>query len=390
MSPERCGPPGWKSWRGRPPWWPQGEPFPPAGPPGGEAWRGMRRHFLRRAALFFASVVILTVGLSTLLLWAAARVLGILQGPAGLTGFGQAVLAIVLGLVLTGVVFAGRAFRRMAAPVGDLMAALGRVADGDYSARVRERGPREARTLTRAFNVMADRLERQEEQRRSLLMDISHELRTPLAVLLGNLEGMLDGVYPRDEAHLSLILEETQVLARLIEDLRTLALAESLGLRLAKAPTDLAEIARDTLASFQPQAEAAGVAVLLEAEPDLPPADVDPERIRQLLTNLLSNALRYTPRGGAVRVRCSVEDLGRIVLSVEDSGTGIPSDELPHVFDRFYKSKDSRGTGLGLAIAKSLVEAHGGKIAAHSVLGKGTTMRVTLPFRSDPTSRHSE
>lgn len=390
MSPERCGPPGWKSWRGRPPWWPEGEPFPPAGPPGGEAWRGMRRHFLRRAVLFFASVVILTVGLSTLLLWAAARVLGILQGPAGLTGVGQLVLAGVLGLVLTGVVFAGRAFRRMAAPVGDLMAALGRVADGDYSARVRERGPREARTLTRAFNVMADRLERQEEQRRSLLMDISHELRTPLAVLLGNLEGMLDGVYPRDEAHLSLVLEETQVLARLIEDLRTLALAESLGLRLAKAPTDLAEIARDTLASFQAQAEAAGVAVILEAAPDLPRADVDPERIRQVLTNLLSNALRYTPRGGTVRVRCSVENPGRIVLSIEDSGTGIPADELPHVFDRFYKSQDSRGTGLGLAIAKSLVEAHGGEISAHSVLGKGTTIRVTLPLRSDLTSGHSE
>ena len=350
----------------------------------------MRRHFLRRAVLFFASVVILTVGLSTLLLWAAARVLGILQGPAGLTGVGQVVLAVVLGLVLTGVVFAGRAFRRMAAPVGDLMAALGRVADGDYSARVRERGPREARTLTRAFNVMADRLERQEEQRRSLLMDISHELRTPLAVLLGNLEGMLDGVYPRDEAHLSLVLEETQVLARLIEDLRTLALAESLALRLAKAPTDLAEIARDTLASFQAQAEAAGVAVILEAAPDLPRADVDPERIRQVLTNLLSNALRYTPRGGTVRVRCCVEDPGRIVLSIEDSGTGIPANELPHVFDRFYKSQDSRGTGLGLAIAKSLVEAHGGEISAHSVLGKGTTIRVTLPLRSDLTSGHSE
>lgn len=389
MSPDRCAPPGWKSWRGRPPWWPEGEPFPPAGPPGGEAWRGMRRHFLRRAVFFFASVVILTVGLSTLVLWAAARVLGILQGPAGLSGFGQAVLAVLLGLVLTGVVFAGRAFRRMAAPVGDLMAALGRVADGDYSARVRERGPREARTLTRAFNAMADRLERQEEQRRSLLMDISHELRTPLAVLLGNLEGMLDGVYPRDEAHLSLILEETQVLARLIEDLRTLALAESLGLRLEKVPTDLAEIAKDTLASFQPQAEAAGVAVLLEAVPDLPPADVDPERIRQVLTNLLSNALRYTPRGGTIRVR-TVEDPGRIVLSVEDSGTGIPADELPRVFDRFYKSKDSRGTGLGLAIAKSLVEAHGGEISAHSALGKGTTIRVALPLRSDLTSEHAE
>jgi signal transduction histidine kinase len=267
----------------------------------------------------------------------------------------------------------------MATPVGDLMAAIGRVADGDYATRVGEHGPPEARTLIRAFNVMAERLQRQEAQRTSLLMDISHELRTPLAVLQGNLEGMLDGVYPRDDPHLAMVLEETQVLARLIEDLHTVTQAESLELKLARSPTDLAEVAGEAIASFRAQSEAAGVTLGLLAEPGLPRADVDPERIRQVLNNLLSNALRYTPPGGTVRVRCRAGDAGQLVLSVEDSGRGIPAEQLPHVFDRFYKSKDSRGTGLGLAIAKSLIVAHGGQIVAQSVPGKGTTIRITLP-----------
>ena len=118
------------------------------------------------------------------------------------------------------------------------------------------------------------------------------------------------------------------------------------------------------------------------AEPGLPPADVDPERVRQVLNNLLANALRYTPTGGAVRVRSSRGEAGDIVLSVEDTGAGIPAEDLPQIFDRFYKSKDSRGTGLGLAIARSLVRAHGGEISAHSVPGEGTTIRFTLPLRA--------
>ena len=376
-----CGPPHWKSWRGRPPWWPESEPWPPAGPPGVQAWQRMRRHFLRRAVVFFAAVLTLTIALSALVLWGMAGLLGMPRIPPGWERLGQAAVAAILVVVLGGALLAGRAFRRMAVPVGDVMAALGRVADGDTSTRVKERGPQEMRTLTRAFNAMAERLQRQEDQRRGLLTDISHELRTPLSVLQGNLEGMLDGVYPRDDAHLSLILEETQVLARLTEDLRTLTLAETLGLELAKTATDLPAIAREAIASFQAQADAAGVTLQLQAGPGLPPAEVDPERVRQVLSNLLANAMRYTPAGGAVRVRCSRGDAEDIVLSVEDTGAGIPAEELPQIFDRFYKSKDSRGTGLGLAIAKSLVRAHGGEISAHSVPGEGTTIRFTLPLR---------
>ena len=380
MTPERCGPPRWPPFRGRPPWWPENEPWPPAGYSGAEGWGRMRTHFLRRAAAFFGALVVLATALSSLLLWGVAGLLGVLRVPRGWVGVGPVVFAVLVTLVLAGAAIATRGFRRVAAPVGDLMAALGRVAGGDYTARVRERGPREAWGLTRAFNTMAERLQRQDAQRRGLLMDISHELRTPLAVLQGNLEGMLDGVYPRDDAHLTSVLEETQVLARVIEDLRTLTLAEGLELRLARTPTDLPDLARDVLASFQAQADAAGVTLRLAVEPGPPPADVDPERIRQVLTNLLSNALRYTPRGGTIRVRCFAGDAGQAVVSVEDSGTGIPPEDLPYIFDRFYKSKDSRGTGLGLAIARGLIRAHGGEISAHSVLGQGTTIRFTLPL----------
>jgi signal transduction histidine kinase len=385
MTPAPCGrhfPPNPR--RGRPPWWPEGEPWPPPGPPGARAWQRMRRRFLLRAVLFLSAVILFTTGVSALFRWGATTLLRLPGVPPGATGIGQTSLVAMLALVLVGAIAVGRAVRRMAAPVGDLMAALGRVADGDYSARVPERGPHEAWTLTRAFNTMAERLQRHEEQRRGLLVDISHELRTPLTVLQGNLEGMLDGVYSRDDAHLSLILDETRVLARVIEDLRTLSLAEDLGLKLVKTPADLEEIARDAVASFQAQAGAAGVTLRVQAGPGMPRAELDPERIRQVLNNLLSNALRYTPRGGEVVVRCYPEDSAHIAFSVEDTGSGIPPAELPHIFDRFYKSKDSRGTGLGLAIARSLVSAHGGEISASSAPGQGTTIRVILPIHPDP------
>jgi two-component system sensor histidine kinase BaeS len=346
----------------------------------------MRRHFFRRAAVVLGAVAVTLVGLSVLALWIAASPLGLLKVPPGQMGLVQVAVAGLLVLALASVLLVARGFRRMTAPVGEVLAALGqvagelgRVADGDYAARVRERGPQEMRALVRAFNAMAERLGRQEEQRRRLLTDVSHELRTPLAVLQGNIEGMLDGVYPRDNARLSVVLDEARVLIRLTEDLRTLALAESLALRLARTPTHVSDLAQDAVTSFRAQAETAGVTLLLAAQPGLPSADVDPERMRQVLNNLLSNAIRYTPPGGTVSVRCAAEDGGRVVLSVIDTGKGIPAEDLPHIFDRFHKSRDSRGTGLGLAIARSLVQAHGGEIAVQSAPGEGTTIRVTLP-----------
>ncbi len=286
-------------------------------------------------------------------------------------------LVLIVGFV--GVFLTLRALRRATTPLGDVMDAANRVEEGDYSTRVDVRGPREVRNLAKAFNSMTERLEKNDEHRRALLADVTHELRTPLTVMQGNLEAMLDGVYPRDDEHLSPILEETRVLARLVEDLRTLSLAESGALKLHKEPTDLEILITETLASFRAQSDAAGVALTANIPAEIAPLDLDPVRVREVLSNLIANALRYTPAGGRVEVSAIVADKS-INVSVKDTGKGIPPDVLPYIFDRFYKSEQSRGMGLGLAIAKNLVAAHDGEIAAESQPGSGTTIRFTLPI----------
>jgi len=273
---------------------------------------------------------------------------------------------------------AARGFRRFAAPLGDLIDAAENVEAGNYSVRVRARGPRELRSLASAFNSMSGRLESSERERRRLLADVTHELRTPLTIMQGNLEALLDGVYPADPAHLEPILDETRVLSRLVDDLRTLSLAEAGALTLHREPTDVGQLLTDSVASFRVQADSAGVELATVVDGVLPQLEIDPVRMREVLSNLLSNALRYTPRGGTVRVGASLSD-GTVRISVRDSGPGIAAEALPHIFDRFYKSDESRGAGLGLAIAKSLVAAHGGEIEAKSAPGQGTEIRFTLP-----------
>ena len=246
----------------------------------------------------------------------------------------------------------------------------------------RRGGSRSARQLVRGFDTMADRLETDERQRRTLLADVSHELRTPLTVVQGNLEAIIDGVYPADPAHLALILDETRVLGRLIDDLRTLALSEAGTLALHPEPTDPEILVTEVVRSFEPAAAAAAVTLTAAIDGDLPIVEIDPVRIREVLANLVANALRHTPSGGRVTVAGAVEDDGRwIRLEVRDTGPGIDPALLPHVFDRFVKGDDSRGSGLGLAIARQLVVAHGGEIAAESVVGEGTTIQVRLPLR---------
>jgi two-component system OmpR family sensor kinase/two-component system sensor histidine kinase BaeS len=362
--------------RERPPWWPTDEPWPPAAPP----WRAARGRFFRRMGCLFGLFFFLSVAVCALLFWLIGAALGFVTVPASAFPWVQPVGFVALVIGAGALVFAGRALRRTAVPIGDMMDAARRVADGDYSARVRERGPREVRSLARAFNSMAQRLQTTDEQRRNLLADVTHELRTPLTVIQGNLEGLIDGVYPADEAHLKSILDETRILSRLIDDLRTLALAESGALVLQKEPTDFAMLVAETVSSFQGQADAASVALSAECAPDLPLLDVDPARMREVLANLIANALRYTPHGGEIRVRCSLGKGGKqVVVAVEDTGAGIAADELPHIFDRFYRARDSRGMGLGLAIAKNLVTAHGGEIHAESEPGQGTTIHFSLP-----------
>src|SRR5438876_4945749 len=247
-------------------------------------------------AMFFVAAAVFSVVGATVLFWTLAAALG---APDLL---GNVARGVALLLILYGFVCTARSLRRLPAPVGDVIEAVGRVADGDLSTRVGERGSRDARSLASAFNAMVSRLETVEEQRRRLLADVSHELRTPVSVVQGNLEALVDGVHPADEAHLLAILDETRVLSRLVEDLRTLSLAESGALALHREPVDVGALVRETVDSFASQAEAAGVLTDAQVQSGLPLADADPVRAREILENLIANALRYTPRGGRVSV----------------------------------------------------------------------------------------
>src|SRR5215218_2181632 len=384
--------------RRRPPWWPEGEPFPPqggwrgrtgwsgggprwaggaGGPPWAEGRGGPRRRFPRRVGLLvalFLGFAFLASGAIFRLLWGGG---GFGPGTAG-RGWGGPPFGLLL-LGLLGVVFlVGRAVRRMAAPIGEVMEAADRVAGGDYSARVQVRGAGEVGRLAHSFNQMTERLQANETQRRALLADVRSEERTPLSVIRGNVEGMLDGVYPPDETHLGPVLEETAVMARLLDDLQTLSTAEAGVLRLYRERVDPLGLAQDTAAALRPRAERAGVSLDVRVTAPVPEVDVDQVRIGEFLANLLTNAIRHTPRGGAVRVEVSPAP-GGVAFAVSDTGPGIDARDLPHVFDRFVKSADSGGAGLGLAIARGLVEAHGGRITAESTPGAETTMRFVLP-----------
>jgi two-component system OmpR family sensor kinase/two-component system sensor histidine kinase BaeS len=340
----------------------------------------MRRFFFWRVLGFLVMLALIAAGVGALIAWLAFIGSGPLAsqhaGPSPFFFCG----ILLIGLLL--LMLVGRLLRRVTTPVGELMEAVGRVEAGDYSTRLVEHGPREVRALVRAFNAMTERLQLNEIQRRNLLADVTHELRTPLTVIQGNLEGLLDGVYPRDEAHLEAILEDTRVLARLIDDLRTLSLAESGALQLHREPTDLNILVNETAASFRTQAEAAGIAIAVAMPDDLPLLELDPVRLREVLTNLISNALRYTPAGGRVQLSGQFNPSDQqVTVSISDTGSGIAPADLPHIFDRFYKAGNSRGTGLGLAIAKNLIAAHGGEISARSdgLPGQGTIFEFTLP-----------
>jgi signal transduction histidine kinase len=383
------GGPHWPPWRSRiprraPPWWPAEEDWPPTGSPDLRDWRGTRRRFFWRFGCMFGLLFFLVVTGGVGVIWLALNALSGISLPGGVLAVARALGIAILLLAIAGGVFAVRSLRAAATPIGSMLEAAERVAARDYSVRVAESGPGEVRALVRAFNTMAERLQVADEQRRNLLADVSHELRTPLTIIQGNLEGMLDGIYPADPHHINGILEETRVLSRMIDDLRTLSLAESGALRLQLEVVDIAELIDDITHSFQVQAAASQITLQSNIQAMLPLVEIDPIRIREVLVNLLANALRYTPQGGRILVRCGFKDGDKswLQISISDSGAGISAEDLPHVFDRFYKTSDSHGSGLGLAIARSLVAAHGGEIEARSEAGEGTSIRFRLPLTS--------
>jgi len=350
----------------RPRWWPENEPYPPAD------WRPLRVRFMRRMAAFALVAFLLFAFVVAAFVTLLISTVGAVTGGGGVGAF---VLAAFLVLVVSFNV--ARGIRRLIAPLGDLIDAAERVESGDYSVRVRVRGPRELRALGRAFNEMSAHLEGSEAERKRLLADVTHELRTPLTVIQGNIEAIIDEVHPPDAVHLRAILAETQVLSRLIDDLRTVSIADAGALTLHREEIEVGRLIGDSVASFDTQATAAGVTLSVDAD-GAGIAMVDPIRLREVLNNVIANALRYTPRGGSVVVGASGDDQ-RVTVTVRDTGAGIAPDVLPHIFDRFTHAPDSPGAGLGLAIAKSLVTAHGGEISATSTLGQGTEVRFTLP-----------
>jgi len=254
----------------------------------------------------------------------------------------------------------------------------------DLSLRVPEAGDDEVAELARAFNHMVDRLEAEERSRRQLLADVAHELRHPLAVLQGRLELMQDGVVPLEPEALLPLQDGVIRLTRLVGDLRDLSLAEVGGLSLHLTPQRLGPLLSDLLSNLEPVAAPKEISLTAAVAPDLPPVAADPDRIRQVFVNLISNALQYTPAGGNVQVRAWCEQR-ELRVQIADSGPGIPPEDLPHIFDRFYRGDRSRsratgGSGLGLAIVRSLVELHGGRVAVESTPGQGSTFTVALPL----------
>jgi two-component system sensor histidine kinase BaeS len=317
------------------------------------------------------------VGLvAALATWVAGTLLGIVAPGSGASA--PTALAVVL-VVVVGVTVLARVFGRAVGPLAAVADATERLADGDPGVRVEVGGPGPVRRLGASFNAMAERLDRSRSDRQSLLADVTHELRTPLSVIGGSVEAMLDGVHPRDDAHLAPVLAETAVMARLLDDLRTLSLAEAGALPLYREEIDVRRLLADVAAGHEAAAREAGVDLGVADGPGLV-LDADPVRIREVLANIVVNAIRHTPRGGAVSLAAAA-DGAWVELTVADTGEGIPPADLDRVFDRFERRADAGGSGLGLAIARDLVAAHGGTIRAESdgVAGHGTTFRIRLP-----------
>jgi signal transduction histidine kinase len=284
-------------------------------------------------------------------------------------------IALLLTLVLS---------RRVTYPISLLAAATRRLGKGDLSQRVQVQGEGEVGALAEAFNSMAADLEYAEQSRRNMIADVAHELRTPLSNIQGYLEAIRDGVIQPDTATIHSLNEEATLLSRLVNELQELTLAEAGELKLVYQAEDISKLVEQAVNPWQPQLTTKEISLSVDLPDNLPPVNIDWQRVNQVLHKLLENAVAHTPRGGVINVSATAGGEW-VEVSVSDTGEGIPAEDLPHIFERFYRVDKSRsratgGSGLGLTIAKRLVEAHGGQITAQSKLGEGSRFSFTVPI----------
>jgi len=306
------------------------------------------------------------------------------QREVFLAAINRALLLAAVAAGLAAVLLTAGLSRRILGPVSTLTAAARRMERGDLSQRVEVQSNDEIGELARAFNAMADGLTRLEDLRRSMVSDVAHELRTPLSNIRGYLEALQDGIVEPKREVIDSLHEEAMLLNRLVDDLQELALAEAGQLRLERQPVAPADLVNKATDAARAQAVSQGISLRADLPDDLPLVEADPQRIEQVLGNLLSNALSHTLSGGEVVVTARARG-GKVAVSVSDTGEGIAPEHLPYIFERFYRADKSRsratgGTGLGLAIARQLVEAHGGRIEVESEVGRGTAFTFTLPI----------
>jgi two-component system sensor histidine kinase BaeS len=304
--------------------------------------------------------------------------LQITYGTIGRFFLWSGLLAIGIALLLTFILS-----RRILAPVKALTGAARQFGKGDFSHRVNYKDKGELGELASSFNSMADDLERNERLRRNMVADVAHELRTPLSNLKGYLEAISDGVVKPDEATIKSLNEEASSLSRLVEDLQELSLSDAGKLKMIVQPEDISRLIKETVNVLQTKATAKSLTISADLPATLPLVNIDLHRIKQVLNNLLDNAVAHTGKEGRITVTAREQD-DKVYISVADTGEGIPAEDLPMIFERFYRVDKSRaratgGSGLGLTIAKRLVETHGGTIEVKSKPGQGSTFTFNLP-----------
>src|SRR5215216_5265989 len=338
---------------------------------------GSRYEFQQNDVIFNLMVSGKQVGYLVIAPYSVAQRFGLARAiiiPIGIISFLLIIFLVIVAILLT---------RRFVNPLADVIYAAREVASGNLRTRIPMKGPQDLRSLSENFNEMASSLERSDRERRDMLADIAHELRTPLSVIRGRLEGIVDGIYPENGPQVSMALEQTYLLQRLVDDLRLLTLAETRQLQFDKRNVNLGDVVERVLEMFSAEAREKNISLSFpEKDGDLS-ALVDPQRFEQVLSNLIGNSLRYVPEGDKVWVTAN-ETPGGVHITVNDNGAGIPNEDLPYIFDRFWRKEKSRsrvsgGTGLGLAITKQLIEAQGGTIEAKNLPEGG--LQVVIEFK---------